>query len=229
MRSPESVYADLEADRSSREGEIRFIERLLKTTDVEAEQAMLKRSLILLMYAHLECFCKFSMLSYTSAVNALSLRCSEVSYPIAAAGLTKVFAALRDPNNKHDAFRRSMPDDSKLHLCAREQIFIESFERISAQRVVIPDDLVDTKSNLSPDMLKKIMFQLGLDFPVVEAHRGNIGMLLGMRNAIAHGDRLKVPSDKNVEDCSSSTFAVMAFLQGEVYAALQKQVYLKSA
>lgn len=227
MPSPEAVYEDLEGDHRSREGEVRLIERLLQQTSVEDEQAMLKRTLILLLYAHLEGFCKFALLSYTAALNALGLQCSEATYPIVSATLSRVFAALRDPNSKHNVFRRKLPDDSPLHLAAREQEFIESFDKVLHLPVAIPDRIVDTQSNLSGIVLKKIMFQLGLDYPAIDAHQSTINRLLGIRNAIAHGDRLKIPSDREVAEFSSTTFVLMRFLQGEIYTALRNRTYLK--
>src|SRR5262249_53536879 len=111
MHSLEDVYSDLEGDRGSRESEVRLIERLIQMADSDLEKNMLRRTIILLIYAHLEGFCKFALLAYAAALNSLNISCSEAAYPIAAAGLTKVFAALRDPNSKHDAFRRPLPDD----------------------------------------------------------------------------------------------------------------------
>jgi RiboL-PSP-HEPN len=227
MQSPESVYSDLEADRRSREGEIRLIERLFQMSQSEDEKNMIKRSLVLVTYAHLEGFCKFTLFSYAAALNSLGIMCADASYPVAAASLSKVFAALRDPNSKHPTFRRTMPDDTQLHLAAREQIFIESFETVTSGKLDIPDRVVDTKSNLSPSVLRKMLFLLGLSYSAVEAHESNIAKLLGIRNAIAHGDRLKVPSDKELSEYIASAFAVMGFLQNEVFAALKGQIYLR--
>jgi hypothetical protein len=227
MHSPDAVFADIEGDRGARESEIRLVGRLIQAAAIQEEKDMLKRTIILLIYAHLEGFCKFTLLAYAAALNSLKLKCSDASYPIAAAGLTKVFAALRDPNSKHDAFRNALPDDSQLHLAAREQIFIESYEEISAVTLSIPDQAIDTKSNLSPIILKKMLFQFGLDYPSVEGHAGNIHRLLQIRNAISHGDRLRVPSDEEVTDCLSATLDVMAYLQNEVFLALKNRLYLR--
>jgi hypothetical protein len=60
-----------------------------------------------------------------------------------------------------------------------------------------------------------------LNYPVVEQHRGNIDMLLGVRNAIAHGDVLKVPTERDVQNYTSSAFEVMRFVQHEIYSALR--------
>ena len=157
MRSPEAVYEELEGDHRSREGEIRLVQRLLTTVSSTDEQEILRRSLVLLVYAHLEGFCKFALLAYAAAVNSMNLNCSEAAYPVAAASLSKVFAALRNPSSKHEIFRRTLPDDAKLHLAAREQIFIESYKIIFKQKIDIPDEAVDTQSNLSSVVLKKVI------------------------------------------------------------------------
>lgn len=228
MHSPESVFGDLEADRQSREGEIRLIERLFAMSESDDEKNMIKRSLVLVAYAHLEGFCKFSLFAYAAALNSLGINCCDASIPVAAASLSKVFAALRDPQSKHPVFRRRMPDDTQLHLAAREQIFLESFQAVSSAKLDIPDRVVDTKSNLSPDVLRKMLFQLGLSYSAVEQHGSNLAKLLGIRNAIAHGDRLKVPTDAELTDYIGSAFAIMAFLQNEIFVALQNQLYLRT-
>jgi hypothetical protein len=225
MHSPDDVFEDLEGDRRSREAEIRLLERLIQRASNQDEKEMLRRSIILLTYAHLEGYCKFALQAYAAALNALRLRCADASYPIAAAGLAKVFAALRDPNRKHDAFRRTLPDDVQLHLAAREQIFIEKYEGISASTIEISDEAIDTKYNLSPVILKKMLFQLGLSYPAVEPYSGDIYKLLQIRNAIAHGDRLRVPSEEDVAACIAAMLSVMAFLQNEVFLALKNGLY----
>jgi MAE_28990/MAE_18760-like HEPN len=227
MRSPEEVYEDIENDRGQREREIRLIENIAARTDDGAEREMLRRSLILLTYAHFEGFCKFALLAYASAVNALGLPCRDACTPLVAATLGKVFAALRDANSKHEVFARSLPDDRDLHLLARQRSFIDNYETIVSRRVELRDSLIDTKSNLNSLVLKRNLYQLGLDYPVIDTHRGSIDKLLGVRNAIAHGDALKVPTAKEVDEYTAAAFEVMRFVQQEVYDALRSQAYRK--
>jgi RiboL-PSP-HEPN len=229
MRSPDEIFEDIENDRAQREREIRLIENIASRTRSAEEQNILHRSLILLTYAHFEGFCKFALLAYTAAINALGLPCREACTPLVAATLGKVFAALRDVNSKHEEFARGLPDDRDLHLLARERTFIDRFETIVAQRVEISDKLVDTKANLNSVVLKKNLYQLGLDYPVIETHRGNIDRLLGVRNAIAHGDALKIPTADEVNKYSSAAFEVMRFVQQEIYQALRDETYRKRA
>lgn len=225
MLSLDDIHADMEADRRSRESEIRLIERLCTESDEDNERSMLRRSLVILTYAHLEGFTKFVLYAYVSFINARKINCADAAIPIAAASLSKVFAALRNPDSKHKVFKKKMPEDTKLHLAAREQAFIENYETLCKCEVKIPDDLIDTKSNLSPDVLKKLLFQLGLPFDQVNQHQSTISELLGVRNHIAHGDRLKVPTATEMVKYISSALVVMSFLQSEVYGALQRQLY----
>jgi len=205
MRSPEDIFEELEQDRASRESEIRLIENFISQSKAEPEKIMLRRSLVLLTYAHLEGFCKFSMMAYAGAVNAIKLPCREAATPLVALTLSRVFAALRDINSKHPEFAKLI-DDRDLHQIARERAFIDGNERISTQNVEIPDHVVDTKSNLSSLVLKRNLYQLGLQYPVVKKHGSTIDRLLGVRNAIAHGDKLKEPKDSDVRDYLSAAF-----------------------
>ncbi len=118
MRSPEDVFQELEEDRAVRESEIRLIENFISRSSPETEKVMLRRTLVLLTYAHLEGFCKFSLMAYAAAV---------------------------------------------------------------------------------------------------------------IRNAIAHGDRLKEPKESDVRDYLSAAFDVMKFVQSEIFDALSKKAYQKDA
>ena len=110
---------------------------------------------------------------------------------------------------------------------AREREFIEGFERISLSMVEIPDSVIDMKSNLSSLVLKRNLYQLGLHYPIVQRHGSTIDRLLGVRNAIEHGDRLKEPKEGDVRDYLSAAFEIMKFVQSEIFHALSKKVYQK--
>jgi|GEM_PF-5448794 len=226
MRSVEDVVGDLEADRLSRETELRLIERLAMGSK-DTERVILKRSIVLLSYAHLEGFCRFSISTYASALNSFCLSCDEATAAVAAAGMTDVFKALRDTNSKHQLFKKSLSDDRVLHMSAREQTFVEETRKFFARPVSIPDDLVETHYSLSTDVIRKLMFQVGLKAEEVEPRRGAIDRLKHIRNLIAHGDRLKVPSDEDTASYVVTAIGVMSFLQQEITFALSNQTYRK--
>ena len=225
MRSPADVFQDLEGDRLQREAELRLLENIAARTGAEPERNMLFRSIVLLIYAHLEGFCKFALLAYVGAINAVGLRCREASSAVVAASLGNVFAALRDLNSKHPEFNRALPDDRELHMLWRERTFVDVYDNIISQRVEIPDRIVDTKSNINTVVLKRNLYQLDLDYPEIEKHRHSIEMLLGVRNAIAHGDVLKVPKPEEIQHWSSAAFEVMRIVQSAVFTALSGEIY----
>lgn len=224
MRSAEQIFEELEEDRASREGEIRLIENVIARSDNDDEKNMLRRSLVLLTYAHLEGFCKFALTAYASAINSLHLPCKDASVPLVALTLAKIFVALRDLKSKHPEFSK-IAEDRDLHMVARERSFLENFAKITAGQVEIPDHAVDTKSNLSSLVLKRNLYQLGLRYPIVANQAGKIDRLLGMRNAIAHGDKLKIPKDANVKEYLQASFEVMSFVQDEVFASFRDKIY----
>lgn len=228
MPSAEQAYEDLERDRASREAEIRLIERYHLRADSDEERVMLARTLVLLTYAHLEGFTKFSLLTYAGVVNALKLPCGEAAVPLVAATLSRVFAALRDTNSKDPLFR-DMSADHDVHLQARHVRFIESYSLVMSRAVEIPDSAIDTASNLNSKMLKRVLFQMGLNYPAIEEHRGTLDRLLGERNAIAHGDILSSPRPDALERYVATAFHVMMFIQQEVFAALASERFYRNA
>jgi hypothetical protein len=137
-------------------------------------------------------------------------------------------SALRHPQSKHEFFVRALPNDAKLHLMAREREFVENLKDAMEKNVELSDDIVDTESNLSSIVLMKNLYKLGLNYPVVEKQNAQINKLLGVRNAIAHGDVLKVPRPEELDDYVTTAFGVMSFIQTEIYNALKDGAYRRA-
>lgn len=230
MRSINDVSAELEHDRLGREAEVRTIERFLAESKSNDERRILRRSLILLAYAHFEGFCKFALTAYVSAINSFGLKCDEASIPIVAAALTKVFDALRDENKKHDLFRSSLKNDIDVHRMARQQEFVARYESDVSNTVVsISDGVVDAKSNLNSVVLKRNLFMLGLPYPFLDKHRSSIDKLLHVRNSIAHGDTLADPKPEDLASYLETTRSVMSEVQGLILSSLTEKQYLKAS
>lgn len=229
MRSPADVLQELEADRLDREAELRLIDRFLATAAVEAEQRMLRRSLILLAYAHLEGFCKFALVAYVSVVNSYGVQFHAASVEVGAASLSDIFGALRDDQKKHDLFRHPLANDAAVHRIARQQTFVREYEgSIGAQIIRIPDKSVNTESNLSSIVLKRNLFALGLPFSEVDEFATSIDALMHIRNAIAHGDRLQDPRPELLVRQLGAVSSVMTKVQTMVYEALDQRTYLRA-
>ena len=219
------LRAELEADQSWRQEEIRFFQNQTARLDTEEQQNPFRRVLILLLYAHFEGFSRFALTLYVNAINDIGMTCGEANPAIAAASLANLFRDLRDPQHKSEEFRRDLPDDTKLHRFARDREFIERVADFTIRPVNIPDHVVDTESNLNPVVLRKNLYRLGLPYDLFKDFDKHIHQLLGYRNQIAHGERQWGIERRTYESLQDATFAIMDEITREIMKALQEKRY----
>ncbi len=207
----DDIRAELEAELTWRSDEMRFLENQLANFSSEREKDKYRRSLIVMLYSHLEGFFKFAFTLYTDIINEQNLKCEDVTAYMAVSSLSNIFRALDDPDKKSDIFRRSLPDDTALHRFCRRVDFIKSLSDINNKSVKISDKVVDTKSNLTPVVIKKILYQLGFEHTKFDQYKGNIDKLLNVRNHIAHGDnRFRAGVEENDYNAiKNDTYSIM--------------------
>lgn len=222
------VWAELEAELEWREAELRFLQNQVARLDAPHERDLLRRAVVVMLYAHFEGLCKFMFALYVRAVNELGLACGEASESIAAASLADVLAALRDPNRKCDVFRRELPDDSILHRFARDREFVAQTHELDRRRVRVPDSVVDVEDNLKPVVLKKILYRLGLEQGAIEAVQGDIHKLVNFRNGIAHGDFRQGVGERQYSSVRRATWNVMQAVRSEITGALRDGRYRRA-
>lgn len=223
-----ALRAELEADRAWREEEIREFQNRGSTIEDEEELNRYRRALVLLLYAHYEGYCKFAFTLYATAINSSGISCGEATYAIAAASLNDMFRNLRNPEKKCDLFRRELPDDAKLHQFAREREFIERTAEVEMRPVKIPDNVVDTESNLTPVVMKKNLYRLGLPHEQFEVHDGDIHQLLNLRNGVSHGDLKEGVGETVYMRLRAATFAIMSGLGTGIMKALSDRAYSRT-
>jgi MAE_28990/MAE_18760-like HEPN len=224
----DQLYAELESDREWREEEIRTFQNRGAKLESQSDQERYRRALVLLLYAHYEGFCKFALTLYASAINRSGIVCGKAEYAIAAASLASVFRDLRNPNKKSDIFRQSLPDDAKLHQFAREREFVERTAELEKLPVKISDDVVDTESNLSPTVLKKNLYRLGLPHQKFDTYSGDINKLLAIRNGISHGSLRDGVEEKLYRQLRSSMYSVMTGISVDLMKALHESAYART-
>ncbi len=220
-----AVSAQLESDQKWREDEIRFFQNQGTRLISKDGQNQFRRALILFLYAHFEGFCKFSFQLYIDTINQEGIVCGEATSAIAAASLSDLFRALRNPEKKSDIFRKDLPDDTKLHRFARDREFIEEAANFAQQQVNIPDSIVETL-NLTPIVLRKNLFRLGLPHDLFMHLDGYIHRLLNSRNAIAHGGTRTGVSSEEYLPLRDTTFNIMEEVKQSIIEALKEKQYL---
>jgi len=221
------LRAELEADRIWREDEVRKLQNLGGNLSSDQEKDQYRRSLILMLYAHFEGFCKFALSLYCSAINRARIQCEQADFALAAASLAPLFRDLRNPQKKSDIFRHSLPDDAKLHVFAREAEFVQRSAQLLGRTVEIPDGVVDMESNLTPTVLSKNLFRLGFRHDAFEAWYGDINKLLEFRNKIGHGEMRSGIAEKAYTDLRASVDRVMTGVTVVVIRSLEERDYLR--
>lgn len=221
------LWAQIEADFAWRQDEIRFLRNQASAISDVSVQDRFRRAAILLLYAHFEGFCHFAFTLYVNAINAEGILCGQANFAIAAASLSDVFHELRDPLRKCNEFRNTMPDDSKLHLFARDREFVERSVDFEKRAVRIPESVVDTESNLKPEVLRKNLYRLGFRHDQFAPIEGHIHMLLNRRNAIAHGASQNGIAASEFDRIRRAVFVVMDQIKQETMKALQDQRYMR--
>jgi hypothetical protein len=222
------LRAELEADRAWRDEEIRAFQNQGSTIADKKEMDRYRRALILLLYAHYEGFCKVAFTLYATAINNSGISCGEANCAIAAASLHEMFRNLRDPNMKSDIFRHALPNDSQLHRFARDREFVERTSEIEKRPVKIPDNYVDTESNLKPVVMKKNLYRLGLPHDQFEEFDGDISKLLRIRNGVSHGDLKDGVEETVYLELRTTTFAIMSGLSAGIMKALSDRAYART-
>jgi RiboL-PSP-HEPN len=128
-------------------------------------------------------------------------------------------------DRKSEIFRGSLPDDAKLHRFARRRDFVEQFSEFAKQVALVPEDTIDTESNLHPVVMQKNLYLLGLNHDVFSKHDGNILHLINRRNNIAHGADKNGLTENEYGQLESAVFKIMDDLMDIVMEAIQKESY----
>jgi hypothetical protein len=95
--------------------------------------------------------------------------------------------------------------------------------------VRIPDEVIDTESNLWPVVLKKNLFRLGLDHDRLKHHDGTIANLVNRRNGIGHGTERAGVTEGAFTNLQRSVYEVMDEVIAMIIEALSNRTYLNTA
>lgn len=222
-----AVRSEIELEREWREAEIRFLKNRIAEIRAMKDQDVARKALVVMLYAHFEGLTKALFTIYVNALNGLGIAISSAHSALAAAALADLFKALRNPDSKCKVFARALPQDAKLHRYARDREFLERTADFGIRTLTIdPDVVVDTESNLKPVVLRKIIYQLGLDPDVVEPWEGTVNQLLKRRNDVAHGTARDGIGTKDYDALEKAVKEVVDALVAALTTALRKQAYL---
>src|SRR5205807_2364342 len=114
--------------------EVRRLKNLIESAP-RVDRDELRKSLVLVLYAHFEGFCVFALQHYLNAVNALRLPCREVTPAIVAGAWERLFNQMEKGDEKSKIFKQKLPNDAGLHRHWRRRHFVESIETFYEEAV----------------------------------------------------------------------------------------------
>ncbi|TGE21727.1 hypothetical protein E5K00_15760 [Hymenobacter aquaticus] len=226
----DDLIAELEFDIEWRFDEIRFYHNIIARLSDNGEKMRMRRAVIVMLYAHFEGFAKFAFQVYVKFINISNVKGRDVVYPVLAASIMKEIKGLNNLNQKSPIFRNESPEDTDLHLLARSIEFVERLGELSERCINLKeDDVVNTESNLTPVVMRKILFRLGFPYNDLSSVESSIQKLLGFRNAIAHGKMREGIEASVYEKIHQDVFALINAVKRKVSAAIMGSEFLKTA
>jgi hypothetical protein len=170
INTVEELSNKLDGELAWRRKEMFLIKSGIPTAKTSQQTAML-RSAVPFVYAHWEGFVKVSMSYYLEFVSRKQLRHNE---------LKNSFITLSIQNKMG-----SIGMNSFSARCGVIEMLLDTFN----SRSNIPKkNIINTKSNLTFDVLQEILYILHLTDHHLESHKSLIDDLVSLRNHIAHGE-----------------------------------------
>lgn len=224
-----SVLTEIEEDLAWREDELRYFEnRISSDLNIgEQEKTIETKPLILFLYAHFEGHAKLMFTVYVNALNNCNLNCRNVAFPLIASNLHSEFGALKNSSKKHHLFPKEYEPGFK-ELGRRVEFFEHLDEILTKSLELDVDNIVDTESNLKPEVLKKIFFRLGFNLENIDDRDFvKVQKLLHLRNNLAHGSRHEGISYNEYTDIKAITWKILREIKNLVVDYLSNNKFYR--
>lgn len=221
----DELRAALEAELAWRQEELAFFKNQLNEI-LEHNKDRYRKSLVLILYSHMEGFIKICLQTYIQYINSQELNRGDVNTELMVAGLYKEFIAYENLDRKCEIFRKELPDDSRLHRLYRRVDFMEKVENFKAQKLNIDDQLIDTESNLWYIVLQKNLYKIGLSVDLFESYHRDIDSLVNRRNTIAHGNFRSGVSEEEFTNWETKVTSILSGITTLIYDYANKKRYL---
>ena len=208
-----------------RQEELAFFKNQLNEI-LEENKNRYRKSLVLILYSHLEGYIKICLQTYIQYINSQRLERREVSTGLMVASMHKEFIAYENSDRKCEVFRRELPDDARLHRLYRRIDFMEKVEDFKEQKLTIDDQIIDTESNLWYIVLQKNLYKIGLPINLFDEYQGDIDALVNRRNSIAHGNFRAGVTEREFSNWESKVSEILSGVTRLLYDYANNERYL---
>lgn len=223
------LRAELEAELAWRQEDLAFFKNQLNNISDELEKDKYRKSLVLILYSHMEGYIKIALQTYIKYINEQNLPRKDVVSGLMAASMNPEFNAYDTLDRKCDIFRRELPEDTVLHRFFRRVDFIDRLEDFKNAPLVIEDSVINTESNLWYVVLQKNLYKIGLPVDMFEQYRRDINALVNRRNSIAHGDSHSGVTSQEFSNWEIKINRVMEDVTILIYDYANRKRYLRTS
>ncbi len=220
--------AELEGEQKVRVEEIVFLQNICNGLQSNDQKDRMRRSMVVMLYSHFEGFAKFALELYRRNVDERGLKCREVQPVLATCALKDLFKAVRGGDQGKTFLPKTLQLVQELRPIAVERAFVENAWDFGERTASIPEDFVDTESNLKPVVLQKNLFRLGLPHDLFDSIEGNIHRLLNYRNKIAHGGSHIGVDEADYNELYNTVIQVMDELKRTILSSIANQAFRRT-
>jgi len=223
----DEMRASLEAELAWRQEELAFFKNQLNNIP-EQDKDKYRKSLVMILYSHLEGYFKISLQTYIQFINTQHLSRKDVISGLMVAGMDREFHAYENLDRKCDIFRRELPEDNRLHRFYRRVDFVEQIDALKEQPLNVEDSVIDTESNLWYIVLQKNMYKIGLPTDMFDEFQADIDALVNRRNSIAHGNARSGVSQREFDNWETKTNSILSDIARQLYSFANNAKYLQT-
>ncbi len=223
----DELRAALETELAWRQEELAFFKNQLNEVE-ESNKNKYRKSLVLILYSHMEGYIKIGLQTYIQYINSQGLNRRDVDTGLMVASMHKEFIAYENMERKSEFFRKALPDDTRLHRLYRRVDFMEKMENFKEQELVIDDQIIDTESNLWYIVLQKNLYKIGLPVDLFDDYRSDIDALVNRRNSIAHGNFKSGVTDTEFSNWERKVSEILEGITRLLYDYARNKRYLVS-
>lgn len=223
----DELRAALETELAWRQEELAFFKNQLNEVE-ESNKNKYRKSLVLILYSHMEGYIKIGLQTYIQYINSQGLNRRDVNTGLMVASMHKEFIAYENMERKSEFFRKALPDDTRLHRLYRRVDFMEKMENFKEQELIIDDQIIDTESNLWYIVLQKNLYKIGLPVDLFDDYRSDIDALVNRRNSIAHGNFKSGVTDTEFSNWERKVSEILEGITRLLYDYARNKRYLVS-
>ncbi len=217
----------METELAWRQEELAFLKNQLVNIQEEVLKDKYRKSLVLMLYSHFEGFIKICLLTYVQYINSLHLKRERFSDKLIVSSMNHEFNAYDNNDEKCTIFKKKLPEDKRLHRFYRRVNFIEELDNFKQSDLLIPDETIDTESNLWYIVLQKNLYKVGLPIDLFDNLSRDIDALVNRRNSIAHGTERAGVKENEYLKWEEKTYRIMEDIIRCIYYNVSYEKYLK--